>query len=254
MSAATQLPEMVEDYARPPIVEAVIERRFAKPIDFKLADRLRRRFEKEYRTVKPLAELSFSIPAQGVAPGIAQSPLGFRLSNESGTIIIGVTTHGIAYSRLAPYPGWSEFSGGASTIFGEARDITRLVPLSRIGVRYVNRLDIPGLESASDQDRLATYIHVRPNYPGSVIPAMRGFTLQCVFDVQIPECMGTVIVATVPSPVPRHTSILFDIDIGKNVNVPQSEREIEILLNLMRTEKNRIFNESLTEQMKGHFR
>ena len=80
-----------------------------------------------------------------------------------------------------------------------------------------------------------------------------GFTLQCLFDVQVPECLGTIVVATVPSPVPKHISIVFDIDIGRNAAVPQSEREIDDLLTRIRAEKNRIFDASLTDRMKELF-
>jgi len=248
------VPATEEDYARPPIVEAVIERRFANPIDFEVVNELRRRFESDYPAVDQTAEFALAINAAGAVPELRHSPLGYRMVSREGTAIIVVSTQGVAFSRLAPYPGWSEFSAGAAEIFKVSREVTGYVPIARLGVRYINRLDIPMLSGPTPSAvRMEDYVLVRPEFPDSLTPYTSGFTLQCVFEVQVPDCLCTMTVATVQSPVPGHNSVVFDIDIGRNINVPQNETGIQELLDLIRIEKNRIFETSLTARMKELF-
>jgi uncharacterized protein (TIGR04255 family) len=243
------------DYAKPPIVEAVIERRFANPIDFTVVNDLRRKFEREYPAVAQTAEFSLAFNTDAVPPEVKQTPLGYRMIDHQGTDIVIATTQAVAFGRLAPYPGWKFFSAAASEVFEKTREVTGYVPLGRIGVRYINRLDLP----LSEKDGLALgartsdYILVRPEYPASLISFTHGFTLQCIFDVQVNDCTGTMTVATVPSPVPQHMSIVLDIDIWRDVNVPQNERDIQKLLDLIRVEKNRIFESSITDRMRELF-
>jgi uncharacterized protein (TIGR04255 family) len=244
-----------EGYPRPPIVEAVIERRFATPVDFDLVSELRKKFGREFPAVDQTAEFYFAFGSEGVQPQLRQTPVGYRLVHKAGTDIVVLTTQAIAYSRLAPYPGWTAFCARASEVFAVAHGVTGYVPLGRIGVRYVNRLDIrrEKEDDLSTPLRVEDYMLVYAQYPRDVISA-RGFTLQCVFDLPDAACIGTINVGSVPSPLPGHESFVFDIDIGRNSDVPQNERDIRELMDTIRSEKNRIFESCLTDRMKDHFR
>ena len=242
-------------YHRPPIVEAVIERRFSNPIDFSVVNDLRRKFELDYPAVSQTAEFTLAMNVEGATPEVRQNQLGYRMVSQSGTDIVMASTQAIAFARLAPYSGWKVFSAAAAEVFRTTKGVTGYVPLARIGVRYINRLDLRAKETEGlpTGTRTGDYLLVRPEYPDSLMPFTRGFTLQCVFDAQVEDCTGTMTVATVPSPVPLHTSIVLDIDIGRAVHVPQSERDIQQLLDLIRVEKNRIFENSITDRARELF-
>lgn len=244
-------------YPRPPITEAVIERRFAIQLTHQELENLRTEFERTYPAIQPMAELAIALPNDGSQPTMSQTHTGYRLVNNAGTAIILLTNLSIAYARLAPYPGWHEFGSEASNVFKVARDILGFRTLVRIGVRFVNRLDIP--ESLTETGRLGVhpledYLLVTPNYPEQVIPSINAFTLQCTFPLPQVESQGTINVASMTSPVPNHVSFIFDIDIGKMVNVPQKEDNITALLDSLRHEKNRIFEFCLTPKMKDLFK
>jgi len=53
-----------------------------------------------------------------------------------------VAQQGIGFARMAPYPGWGEFSAGAADTFKATRDAMGYATVTRVGVRYINRLDI----------------------------------------------------------------------------------------------------------------
>jgi len=242
------------DYARPPIVEAVIERRYTNPIEYNLVNRVRAEFEDEYPAIAQTAEYSFAFIADGAPPEFRQNPLGYRMVSRSGTDVVLATTQTIAFARLAPYPGWDNFNEAASAVFGRARKSIGYKPINRLGVRYVNRLDLPEVEGVPLGTQIADYLRTQPSFSDSMLPFMRGFTLQFGFDVQIPDCTSTMTVATVQSPVPHHNSVLLDIDIGRTTHVPQMERDIRQLLDQIRDEKNRVFESSITDRARELFR
>lgn len=186
-------------------------------------------------------------------PELRQSPFGYRLVSRSGTDVVLVTTQAIVFGRLAPYPGWANFKEAASTVFGRARTTVGYQPINRLGVRYINRLDLPEVEGVSPGGQVGSYLLVQPGFSASAMPLTRSFTLQFGFDVQIPDCTCTMTVATVQSPVPHHNGVLLDIDIARNANVPQIEQDIRMLLDQIRHEKNRIFEISITDRARELF-
>jgi uncharacterized protein (TIGR04255 family) len=248
-------PDLELNFARPPIVEAVIERRFPDPIDLSVIEDLRKKFEREYPAVDQLNEMSLAINPIGAAPQVSQNSVGYRLTNLAGNTIIVFTTHTIAFSRVAPYPGWHEFSAGAAEVFRISRGIMSYSTIGRIGVRYINRIDIP-VEYNSGHPipfRLEEYLLIYPEYPESVFGPVQGYTLQCITSLPNIASRATINVASAQSPAPRFGSIIFDIDIGRESDVPQREDEISDLLDSFRAEKNRIFADCLTAKAKALF-
>jgi uncharacterized protein (TIGR04255 family) len=248
-------PDSELHFARPPIVEAVIERRYPDPIDLTTIESLRRRFEREYPAVGQLNEMSLAINPVGATPQFSQNTIGYRLTNLAGNTIIVFTTHTTAFSRVAPYPGWQEFSTGAADVFGIARNMMSYSKIGRIGVRYINRIDIP-IEHDSGQPvpiRLEDYLLIHSEYPESVFGSVQGYTMQFVTALPGIASRATINVATTESPAPRFGSIIFDIDIGREAEVPQREDQISSLLDSIRVEKNRIFAGCLTDKAKALF-
>jgi uncharacterized protein (TIGR04255 family) len=253
MSAGTKDSEL--HFARPPIVEAVIERRFANPISPETLESLRHAFEREYPAVSQMNNVSIAINEPTTQAQVNQTTVGYRLVKLDGAAVILLTSQSISFSRVAPYLGWHDFAQNSTHIFQVARNIMGYSALSRIGVRYINRLDIPAFDKDGVRSpiRPEHYILIYPEYPEIVIPQVHGFTMQCVTALQNVDCQATINVATVVSPVPDHISLVFDIDVGRNNNVPQREDEIANLMEAIRSEKNRIFSSCLTDRMKEYF-
>lgn len=249
-------PESELNFARPPIIEAVVERRFANSITREIMNALRRKFEHEYPAVSQMSEVQIALAPDGSPPIVNENGVGYRLVNREGTAIVVLSRHAIAFARLAPYPGWADFNAGAAATFRTARDIMEYSTLSRIGVRYINRLDIPIVykDGCPQSLRPEHYVLIYPEYPESAIPQIQSYAMQCVSHLQDIECQVTINVATVPAPVPGHTSIVFDIDIGRDTNIPQRGDEISALMDNIRREKNRLFISCLTDKMKEHFK
>jgi uncharacterized protein (TIGR04255 family) len=242
-------------FARPPIVEAVIERRFAEPFSHEVMEDLRRKLESDYPAISQLNSMSWAINALGAVPEVSQNIVGYRLANLSGDAIVVITTQSLAFARLAPYPGWREFSKQGTGLFRVARKMMDYMQIGRIGVRYVNRLDIPfTLEQGTPVPiQMEDYILIHPEYPAGLFPPAQSYSMQAVTLLPDIHSRLTINVATVPSPFPGRTGIIFDIDIGRESEIPQREDEISNILDAIRSEKNRIFLSCLTDKAKALF-
>jgi uncharacterized protein (TIGR04255 family) len=238
---------------RPPIVEAVIERRFTTPLTLEQMSALREKFERDYPAVSQLVEVQVTLSGQPGDKQAREAIAGYKLIDQEGTGIVLITTQAVSFARVAPYPGWVEFSGKASDIFRDARQTMGYSTIGRLGVRYINRLDIP-FEEGEQVLRLPEYIVINVNYPEGVVPTPINTAIQCVTFLPAVQSSLTINVATVPSPVPNHRSFVFDIDIGRDIDVPQSEDEIALLLTSIRYEKNKIFRVCLTDKMMELFK
>jgi uncharacterized protein (TIGR04255 family) len=240
------------DYKRPPIVEAVIELQFSQPLDADSVNRTQKLFSKDFPIVQALSQFEIQVNQNIQTPTITQKQLGYRIDNADSTDIILITNVAIAYSRLAPYNGWNLFSAAALSALDTFRREIGLVQVKRIGLRYINRIDIP-LPSPGALVQLEDYLTIHPQFLEDSFPPLQGFTMQTVFGLANNEGLATITVASVPSPLPTHMGIILDIDVARSQNLPKSQSDIRDLLNIMRDEKNSVFESCITKATKELF-
>jgi uncharacterized protein (TIGR04255 family) len=245
-----QTPQMPTSYKRPPITEAVIEFRFAQPLALPDMEKARHDFAREFPAVSRLENFEVQVTDQPVSPSVKLTA-GYRMHSNDGTEIISITVFAVSFSRLAPYNGWEAFSESALGVYKRFRSLVGYTQIGRIGVRYVNRLDIP-VANPNVPVRLEHYITIQPEYPENGLPALQTFAVQGVFKIES-GYLVTINVASVPPPLPRFMSILLDIDLGAADNVPQKTDDMRDLINTMRDEKNRIFELCITDETRETF-
>jgi uncharacterized protein (TIGR04255 family) len=209
-------------------------------------------FSRNFPIVEQLNQIDIQIQIERKHPTANNSVVGFKLVDRDSTSIVSVTLPSISYSRLAPYNGWDIFSQESTNILSDLKRLIGYRAISRIGVRYVNRLDIP-LPEDNVLVRLEHYIRVYPEYPEHSFPPLDAFTMQANFSLHEIKCLAMVTVASVPSPLPRHMGIILDTDIGRQADVPQSDKDIRELLNVIRGEKNRVFEACITDAARELF-
>jgi uncharacterized protein (TIGR04255 family) len=241
-------------YARPPITEAVIEIRFASGISEGSMSRLLRSLRRGY----PAAEALYDITVQFDAGSSANEPIasskqklsGYKASSAEGTDLIIFAAERIGTVRLAPYCGWDLFLERAQQNFETFRKIAGFRPISRIATRYINRIDIPA--GGSSLINTTEYVALEPRIP-DIISNIHGFTTQFVGDV--PAVGGRVIVnaGTVASPLIDHVSLLLDIDLYVDQDLPQKEVEIWDLFLALRKQKNAVFEAFVTDRARELF-
>jgi uncharacterized protein (TIGR04255 family) len=76
---------------------------------------------------------------------------------------------------------------------------------------------------------------------------------QAAFRSNAVDGLVTVNSGVVPSPLERHLSIMLDIDLGREHNVPQNDADLFALLHAFRAEKNRVFEACITDRARELF-
>jgi len=155
---------------------------------------------------------------------------------------------GFSASKLAPYKTWEDFRDEARRLWLGYKQVTNPGFIRRIGLRYINRIDVP-LPCTDIKEFVRTTVEVSPQLP----QAVTHFYMQ--LHLPQPDLNANCIInsALLPRSTLMFLPVLFDIDLVRETNVPQDEIEIWELLDKMRTRKNEIFEGSITDRARSLF-
>jgi uncharacterized protein (TIGR04255 family) len=240
-------------YPRPPITEAVIEIRVQGPIDREHLDRVQKRALARFPLSEELAHVGLRVefPTPAAQAKIQHDWAGYKLSNVDRTDFLSIGPNVLNVSRLSPYPGWEAFSLGARQQWDEWKRIVGHQKIVRIGVRYINRIDVPLLErSVIDVEDYLTF-HL--TLPKIGLPAMTNFTVHARMPLGSDDCQLALNSAATPSPLIGHISFILDLDLSKENEVPQRDEDIWILIERMRDHKNHVFEACITDKARELF-
>jgi len=239
----------IRHLSRAPIAEAVIDFRvqsregFAADSFLPVAERLKTR----YPLTQPIESLAATFGFQEGKPTPADttfSRLGLFLKTQDEQSIAQFRTDGFTFSRLPQYTSWEEVLPEALTLWRAYREASKPSKVTRLAVRYINRLRF-----ALPSD-LSMYVTAPPGIPESLPQQLRSYLTRLILsDV---ENGNSVIVtqATEPSSDPDHIVVLLDVDAYRDVGDmdPNNDHRIEDILGSLRMLKNRVFFGSITER------
>ena len=172
---------------------------------------------------------------------IKQDQVGYQFIGGEGKQIAGFRLDGFTFSRLAPYQTWEQFRDEAKRLWALYRQVVGSAPVTRVGVRYVNQLDLPvNLRDFRD------YIRSYPEISSDLPQQLASFFMQ----VQIPQTdIGAMLIlntAIVPPLGPNVVSVVLDIDVNKAGLESPSDEEIWNTMEMLRVRKNLIFEGCIT--------
>jgi uncharacterized protein (TIGR04255 family) len=174
-----------------------------------------------------------------------QDQMGYAFVGGEGKHVVQFKVNGFAFSRLAPYQTWEQLRNEAKALWGSYRQIVGALPVGRVGLRYVNQLDLP-LPIRDFRDFIRLYPEISSDLPQQ----LAGFFLQ----VQIPqEDLGAMLIlneAMVPPSSPDVASVVLDIDVFRQGLKIESDDEIWNVLEALRLRKNLIFEGCITNNMR----
>jgi uncharacterized protein (TIGR04255 family) len=230
-------------YNRAPITEAVLELRFTHPQPKDVAEKAAASLEKSYFYNELEQSLSFSLEAN--VAKVETKWEGKKLSSLDRADVVIFRTSAFVCSRLAPYMGWEEFLPQARRAWEIWRKHAGSVEIARIGLRYVNRIDIPLKEGQSID--VENYLCVLPKSPDSFKLPMINYLVQIVRPLETDGCNVLLTSATIPSPLVNTLSLALDLDVFRETDIPRREDELWALINRMRDHKNFVFENSITD-------
>lgn len=237
-------------YARPPIIEAVIELRFEGALSNREVERLRNRFKKDFPAVEERKAVKVEIRADKTITD--SQPAGFMMTAKNGSDLILTNLEGFSSVRRAPYESWESFIAAAKRNFEVFTKIVGRKKITRIGTRFINRLDIPEADVVGHS--LNDFFKIGISLPLEIAKVIGSFSL-AVESVEITTGSKFTIRSGILSPaLLDHVSINFDIDAFLDSDIPSQIDEIWAKAELLRQAKNSVFENSITDKLRTYFK
>ncbi|HUE81824.1 MAG TPA: TIGR04255 family protein [Pyrinomonadaceae bacterium] len=249
---ATDYPEL----SKAPIVEAVIDFRVKLPSDFKLDSfqSVRLKLAKDYPGFEEqqiVQQMLRQEPGSVAEVSTRFSGThGYRLLSSDGKNVVQLRRDGFTFSRLHPYTKWEEVFFEAWRVWNLYVDGSMPVEVSRIAVRYINRMLFP-LPFTNPEDYLKAPPVTAEGWPRE----MSAFLTRVVMHETGTEISVNVIQALEPQiPGQDVVALIFDIDAFEEVSLPPNDGTIRRRFDKLREMKNRVFFNGLTTKAIDLFR
>ena len=235
-------------YKRPPISEAVVEVRIASPLALATVERVRDRLREYYPLEGQIRAANLEI-GETTARVLGEQVQGYRLTAADAASLVSVTTQFISTSRLPPYDGWELFIADARRNWEIWKRAVGWQKIARVGVRFLNRLDIPAEGPVSIDDYLTFTI----KGPPLDLPPMHSFAIQEARPLGRDNCQLVLNAGLVPSSLVKTTSLLLDIDVSRIDDLPQNDEGLWALVDRIREYKNSLFEACITDRARELF-
>lgn len=246
----TEQPFAHPSYEKPPIIEAVIELSFADKLDEAQLKRAADAVPAEYGLRKGMTGYGLKVTAAGpVSETIGK---GWRLTDATAQKVVIIRDSLVAAARLPPYPGWDKFFGESWEVFARMRAKIGYRKLVKVGIRYVNRLDIPNENSGDFGDYLNCGLKPLPMLG---ISHPKAFLTQSDYFPEADVAQRIIVRSgTVEPAIIGHSSLLLDVDVHAEKDLPQSEVDLQKLMHKLRETKNRVFKACVTSKAEALFK
>ena len=179
---------MSKKYQNPPIIEAVCEFRFSLDTKWDLAipGLLYEKVKADFpvREQRLFQEVEIKQSAQGVEQIMHPRERIVFLDNEN-RVLIQVGERLLAINCLKSYPTWTKFVSLIRYSFKAINEVVKLKQVQRIGLRYINRIEIADLNV-----KLDNYFDFRPSLGDRLPKNIGNFMIGCVipFKDMTAEC------------------------------------------------------------------
>ena len=227
-----------------PIAEAVLDLRVLRRegIDANQFSGLAATLGPEYGQSAPMhsIEARFGIErGRPVGPTQVQEAVGWVYQTDGA--IVQFRVDGFTFSKIEPYTSWEQVFREADRLWRIYVQIARPLEISRVAVRYINRLRLPG------PSELRLYLEAPPVLPPPIPQAVREFLTRVVVD-DGNDASAILIQALEASLDPATVPLLLDIDAFREVSLPPDDPSVAGIFEQLRRLKNDIFFASVTER------
>ena len=239
-------------YDHAPITEAIIELTCSLAPAVTLEDLAHVADPDVFTSTSPAIMISgrIDVSSDGIKGDTSGEQIGHVLRRSDGLRLIQSRLNGFAYSALAPYDRWESFSAEAWQHWLAYKRVAQPTRASRLGVRYVNKIDIPQA-SIEIKDYLRTAVDVSPYLPQLTAQ----YFLQVVVPIFKFDAFATITSAVAAPSSPDTTSLILDIDAWREFDISldsgAGDERIREALETLREAKNYVFEACITDATRG---
>ncbi len=225
---------------------------FAVPLELKLIEAFAIKRQARFPRIEDMVEMSASFDAKTNRTASTMKKVGRKLHSSDGHRAIIIMPAQLAVIQRAPYTDWDTLCGEAREHWKSLNKIVKRRDLSRVSVRYINRIDIP-VDMNGHVD-LHKYFNIGLSLPPYVqTMALQMFQVNCALLHSSGQYKYILNMASTPSPLIDHMSFTIDIDIATTGVVPQSEENLWELIGSLRQPKNEMFESCITLETRKLF-
>ena len=247
----------VEQFKNPPVQEALLDIQVTLPAETtlnvlrKFQAGLEARFPERQERIS--LQQGFQISGAGDSQAITSSRSvdGYWFVAKADGKIVQARRDGFTFNKLRPYSNWDTFSAEAKELWQRYVEIAKPANVRRIGLRYLNRIEIP-LPFRDFREFCLLF----PDLPPKIPQALTEFFLRFAVPVEsVPAAAASVTLTFEPPQQAATLPLILDIDAFQSFEMlsPDTE-EIWKRLAVLRGLKNDIFDASLTDKTKAMFR
>jgi uncharacterized protein (TIGR04255 family) len=241
-------------YPKPPIVEAVIEFRFAQGVEkTALLERLDQELGGSYsgeRREKSQIEIQAQVQNDSVESSARRLPSITFLTSEDQLRLVGCSDEVLTVHVLAPYPGWESFMVQAREVVDALPSEVRGVSPRSIAVRYIDRIQLPDEPDESPND----YLTMLPGKPPSMPSVMTNYS--SVFQVQSEDEDGKTVALVACSFTTDQSGCFIGLDLNlvrRDGLGPLSDGTWRQVVEDLHHRQRDIFEEAITDKMRRLF-
>jgi uncharacterized protein (TIGR04255 family) len=236
-----------------PITEAVLDIRVRLPKESDLAtlerfqEHIRERYPQKRVRKGWQGEIRFT-PEQGLAVGpTSGDTIGFLFASDDNRQVVQARLDGFTFSRLKPYESWESLRDEARALWEQYRELARPEGITRVALRYINRIEIP-LPFGDFKDYILTFPEIAPGLP----QGLSNFFMMLV--IPKADIEATAVINETMEPPSDKVPLIFDIDVSRVGAFDVGSEEYWRYFEQLRNFKNDIFFGSMTDKAKELFR
>jgi uncharacterized protein (TIGR04255 family) len=230
--------------SKAPIVEAVIELKSLATLSWKEEEVLKYLASvlPEYNAAEKGVKSTIEIPENGAGEEESGSTthrtewVGYRFKHKTEPYLAQFQRDGFLLSRLKPYENWDRFLGEALRLWDLYVTMSKPDEIQRMGVRFVNLLEVPFASILSD---FLNHVPVSP--VGLNIPFLDFLYSDTL---KVPDSPYSVrIIRTIKRDLESEASfgLIIDIDVFTDSPIQVDHKSLEARLSEMRWLKNATF-------------
>jgi len=232
-------------YSRSPLTEAVIDLQVRLPhwvtLDFLAQIQTGQEVNYPTRQDRILVQGQLSTNPNMHPTTGSRTHIGYSFISTDKRRVAQARLDGFTFSWLAPYESWEVFRDEARRWWTIYRNTFEPKAITRVAVRYINRLDLP-LPVRDLKEYLRTVPEVSPDLPQD----LSDYFMQLHIPQEDLNGMLILNQALVPPSQPNIASILLDIDLFREIDIPSTEDELWDFLEHVRHRKNEVFEACIT--------
>lgn len=243
---------MSKKYPNSPIIEAICEFRLTSDAKWDLTipglvyEKVKKNFPK--RKQRLIQRVDTTQNAEGRKHHLSTEERIVFLTDD-GKSFIQIGSYLLAINCLKPYPTWKSFKSKIERAFNTLVNIVDIKGLQRIGLRYINLIEIPRSTVGLDD-----YFQLRPFVGGRLPQVMENFIVGCMFPSSDEQDVCKVQFTNATSKKPGNSAFLLDLDYF--LSKPQAVGADKALewVETAHQQVETIFEGCLTERLRKMFR